>query len=62
MRKVGGDVGEKGNLHELSTAEGLWFVHLQHLSSVHGKQKCVVEHLTLREKEPAALLLCCLGE
>lgn len=34
-------------------------MHLQQLSDVHGKQRCVVEHLKLREKEPAALLLCC---
>lgn len=53
-------MGEEGNLHELSMAGGLWCVHLQQLSRVHGKQSCVVEHLTLREQNLVALLLSCL--
>lgn len=57
---MGGDVGQEGNLQEQSMAEGLWCVHLQQLGSVQGKQRCVVEHLVLREQKPVALLLCCL--
>lgn len=60
VRKVGGDVGQEGNLHKLSMAEGLWCVHLLQISSVHGKQRCVVEHLLLREQKPVAFLLGCL--
>lgn len=41
------NVGQKGNLNELRVTEGLCCVHLQQLGSVHGKQRCVVEHLML---------------
>lgn len=47
-REVRGDVGQKGNLYELSMMQDSG-VHLQQLSNVHGKQSCVVEHLIGRE-------------